>query len=86
MDLLTSKEEEVVFDYLQKSQAPRVRMVGPERTLGKIFDKIGFGGIDEELFRHIVLSRLTYPVSKLKTLESGRFLDRFHQVVFMSTN
>jgi hypothetical protein len=68
LDLLTSKEEEVVFDYLQKSQAPRVRMVGPERTLGKIFDKIGFGGIDEELFRHIVLSRLTYPVSKLKTL------------------
>jgi transposase len=93
LDLLTSKEEEVVFDYLQKSQAPRVRMVGPERTLGKIFDKIGFGGIDEELFRHIVLSRLTYPVSKLKTLEYllysqevsyeisqvYRFLDRFHK-------
>jgi histidyl-tRNA synthetase len=36
---------------------------------GKIYDKIGFNEIDEELFRHLVISRLAFPLSKLKTIE-----------------
>lgn len=44
-----------------------VRLVGPELILGKIFDSIGFGAIPDEIFRHLVLARLCYPVSKLKT-------------------
>lgn len=44
-------------------------MVGPELLLGKIFDEIGFNSIDDEWFRHLVITRLVYPVSKLKTTD-----------------
>ncbi|HEX5551845.1 MAG TPA: IS1634 family transposase [Chitinophagaceae bacterium] len=68
-------------------------LIGPELLLGKIFDQIGFNAIREELFRHLVITRLVYPVSKLKTADylfkyKGiemsvyriyRYLDRLHQ-------
>ena len=44
-------------------------LVGPELLLGKLFDEIGFSAIKDELFRHLVLTRLCYPVSKLKTTD-----------------
>lgn len=44
-------------------------LVGPELLLGKLFDEIGFNAIKDELFRHLVLTRLCYPVSKLKTVD-----------------
>lgn len=45
------------------------RLVGPELLLGKIFNDIGFNQIKDELFRHLVITRLVYPVSKLKTTD-----------------
>jgi len=47
----------------------KIRLVGPELILGKLFDEIGFNGIKEELFRHLVITRLCNPVSKLKTTD-----------------
>jgi transposase len=44
-------------------------LVGPELLLGKIFDQIGFNDIEDDLFRHLVITRLVYPVSKLKTVD-----------------
>jgi transposase len=44
-------------------------LIGPELLLGKIFDDIGFNAIEDELFRHLVITRLVYPVSKLKTTD-----------------
>lgn len=46
-----------------------IRLIGPELLLGKIFDEIGFNKIRGELFRPLVLTRLVYPVSKLKTTD-----------------
>lgn len=46
-----------------------IRLVGPELLLGKIFDQVGFNKIRGELFRPLVLTRLVYPVSKLKTTD-----------------
>lgn len=46
-----------------------IRTVGPEIIFGKIYDKIGFGSVNESLFRHLVIARLAYPLSKLKTIE-----------------
>lgn len=37
--------------------------------LGKLFDEIGFDVVKEKLFRHLVITRLIYPVSKLKTVD-----------------
>jgi transposase len=44
-------------------------LAGPELVLGKLFDEIGFNAIADELFRHLVITRLVYPVSKLKTAD-----------------
>lgn len=34
---------------------------------GKIFDSMGFNQIAEDLFRHLVISQLAFPLSKLNT-------------------
>jgi len=41
--------------------------IGTELLLGKIFNEIGFNKINSSLFRNLVISRLCYPVSKLRT-------------------
>lgn len=57
---------EKAFSLLSNSN---IRTVGPELVFGKIYDYIGFNAINEELFRHLVISRLAFPLSKLKTVE-----------------
>ena len=52
------------------------RLVGVDYVLGKIFDQIGFGQITDPLFKDLVLYRLVYPKSKLKTKE---YLYRYQQ-------
>jgi transposase len=66
---------EQVFDLLQNAS---VRTVGPEIIFGKIYDYIGFNRIEESLFRHLVIARLAFPLSKLKTVE---YLYRFQGVM-----
>lgn len=46
-----------------------IRTLGPEIIFGRIYDFIGFGAIDEDLFRHLVIARLVFPLSKLKTVD-----------------
>lgn len=60
-------EQQVVDAHFKALQS--LRLTGPELLLGKIFDDIGFGQIKDELFRHLVIARLVYPVSKLKTTD-----------------
>jgi len=50
------------------------KLIGLDLVLGKIFDEIGFNKIEDELFKDLVLYRLVYPKSKLKTTE---YLYRF---------
>jgi transposase len=57
---------EQAFSVLHNSS---IRTVGPELIFGKIFDSIGFNAVKEDLFRHLVISRLAFPLSKLKTVE-----------------
>ena len=52
------------------------KLVGIDLVLGKIFNEIGFNQIRDELFKDLVLYRLVYPKSKLKTTE---YLYRFSQ-------
>lgn len=52
------------------------RLVGIQYVLGKIFDDIGFTQIKDDLFKDLVLYRLIYPKSKLKTTE---YLYRYEQ-------
>lgn len=79
-------QKEFVFNTLAKEQfittlkigLKKVQVIGPELILGKLFDEIGFNQIPDELFRHLVLSRLTFPLSKLKTSE---YLLRYQNIV-----
>ncbi|MDD3320081.1 MAG: IS1634 family transposase [Paludibacter sp.] len=57
---------EQIFSNLSNAS---IRIVGPELVFGKLYDKIGFGSIQQELFRHLVIARIAYPLSKLKTVD-----------------
>jgi transposase len=52
------------------------KLVGVRLVLGGIFEQIGFHAIEDDLFRDLVLYRIIYPKSKLKTTE---YLYRFEQ-------
>lgn len=64
-------EKEVELEYVETfiQSLDSLALVGPELLLGQIFDQIGFHNIKDDLFRHLVITRLVYPVSKLKTTD-----------------
>jgi transposase len=66
---------DLVFSALNNAD---IRTVGPEIIFGKIYDHIGFKAIKEELFRHLVIARLAFPLSKLKTID---YVYRFQGVM-----
>jgi transposase len=63
-----AEEEEELVDLFYQG-LDNIRLVGPELLLGSLFDQIGFNRIKDELFRHLVITRLCFPVSKLKTTD-----------------
>jgi len=66
---LETKEDRVVKAFLGRLSNAQIHTMGPELILGTLFDRLGFNVIKEELFRHIVVARLAYPVSKIKTID-----------------
>ncbi|MFC3559964.1 IS1634 family transposase [Pedobacter jamesrossensis] len=59
------------------SNIQQVTVAGTELLLGKIFDEIGFSKIKDDLFRKLVLSRLCFPVSKVRTID---YLKKYHGI------
>ena len=72
--LFIFENDTLIESFLTQLQNSQIRTVGPELIFGKIYDAIGFNLITEELFRHLVISRLAFPLSKLKTVD---YLYRF---------
>ncbi len=80
-------QNRLAFNYAQdetfiqnlRSSIEHIEISGVELILGKLFNGIGFNQIKEPLFRHLVLSRICYPGSKLKTVE---YLLRHHQLFY----
>lgn len=82
----------VIAAFVSQLSNAQIHTIGPELIFGVLFDRIGFGQIPDELFRHIVIARLAFPTSKLKTVDylrryrgietdvDGlyRFLDKLH--------
>lgn len=64
-----TKEEKIVEHFLKELSNSQIRTIGPELIYGRLFDQIGFNVIKEEMFRHLVITRLVYPTSKLKTID-----------------
>lgn len=46
-----------------------IHTIGPELIFGTLFDRIGFNIVPDILFRHLVITRLAYPCSNLKTVD-----------------
>jgi transposase len=78
--LFVSEEDAAIDQAFALLNNASIRTVGPEIIFGKIYDNIGFGAVNEELFRHLVIARLAFPLSKLKTIDylyryQGKSLD-----------
>jgi transposase len=67
--LFISETDTIVDGIFESLSNANIRVVGPELIFGKIYDKIGFNEIEEDLLRHLVISRLAFPLSKLKTID-----------------
>jgi hypothetical protein len=67
--IFTSDQDILVEQAMESLSNASVRTRGPELIFGKRYDHIGFGQINEDLFRHLVLAYLAFPLSKLKTTE-----------------
>lgn len=92
LPLFVPQQDSAIRGFLSTLENANVQVAGPEIIFGKIYDKMGYNAIKEDLFRHLVLSRLAYPGSKLKTVDylyryQGisygidqvyRFLDKLH--------
>lgn len=67
--LFVFEKDALISSFLGEVGNAQIRTIGPELVFGKIFDHIGFNSIEEDLFRHLVIARLAFPLSKLKTIE-----------------
>lgn len=76
--LFVSENDTIIEQVFETLQNASIKTVGPEIIFGKIYDHIGFNAINEALFRHLVIARLAFPLSKLKTIE---YLYRFQGVM-----
>ncbi|REG84438.1 hypothetical protein C8N25_11512 [Algoriphagus antarcticus] len=68
--LFSNQRDNSLTSILSAVSNNEVELVGPDRILGKIYESIGYGSIGiDGLFKDLVMSRLLYPGSKLKTID-----------------
>ncbi len=61
-----SNKREITEQFL--NHISQINISGTELLLGKLYDDIGFNKIEDDYFKLLVISRLSFPVSKLKTV------------------
>ena len=77
--LFENEDEVKLINFVSKITNSQIRVIGPEIIFGTLYDRIGYGSIENELFRHLVITRLFNPGSKLKTID---YLLRFQGIVY----
>ncbi len=58
-----------IESFISELSNAQIRTIGPELVFGRIYNHIGYHQVNYDLFRHLVIARLTFPLSKLKTIE-----------------
>ena len=58
-------------------QITSIKTAGIELLITKLFNEIGFNKLNSEIFRLLIISRLSNPSSKLKTIE---YLEQYHNI------
>jgi transposase len=72
--LFVNRDDALIESFVSTLKNSQVQVIGPELIFGKIYDAIGFNQVKNSLFRHLVITRLYQPGSKLKTID---YLQRF---------
>ena len=72
--LFLNHDDAKLESFLSDLNNSQVQVIGPELVFGKIYDAIGFNQIEGDLFRHLVITRMFHPGSKLKAID---YLQRF---------
>lgn len=67
--IFSNEKDSIIEQAFSVLANANIRTLCPEIIFGKIYDYIGFGKIKEDFFRHLVISRLAFPLSKLKTID-----------------
>ncbi len=72
--LFVERDDLIVDNFVNSIANDHLQIIGSELILGKIYDKIGYPSSGcPDYFRSLVLCRLVYPGSKLKTVEYFRW-------------
>lgn len=77
--LFENEDEIKLENFLSTISNSHIQVIGPETIFGALYDRIGYGCIDNDLFRHLVITRLFNPGSKLKTID---YLFRYQGIVY----
>ena len=72
--LFGDPEEARLSEFLSGLHNGQIQVAGPELIFGALYDRIGYGVLEDELFRHLVICRLFNPGSKLRTVD---YLQRY---------
>jgi len=75
--LFVNRDDAMLESFISTLKNTQVQVIGPELIFGKIYDDIGFDQVESDLFRHLVITRLFHPGSKLKTID---YMQRFLSV------
>jgi hypothetical protein len=78
-DFFADEDDVRLDNFVAVLQNTQIQVVGSELIFGQLYDKIGYGKIKNEMFLHLVVSRLFSPGSKLRTID---YLDRFQGVIY----
>ncbi|MDL2265585.1 IS1634 family transposase [Parabacteroides sp. OttesenSCG-928-G07] len=70
-DLFEDEDERKIKDFVSGLANSQLQVIGPELIFGTLYDRIGYNQIEdkENMFRHLVITRLFNPGSKLKTID-----------------
>ena len=67
---LFEDEDEIKLEtFLSSLSNSQLQVIGPELIFGTLYDRVGYGQIENVMFRHLVITRLLSPGSKLKTID-----------------
>jgi len=81
LELFCDEQESQYETILSSITNNQIQVIGPELIYGRLFDKIGYNQIKDMLFRHLVITRLYHPGSKLKTIDYLRnYLGENHEI------
>ena len=72
--LFGDPSEDVLNEFLAGLHNAQIQVAGPELIFGALYDRIGYGAVESDLFRHLVICRLFNPGSKLRTID---YLQRY---------